>query len=160
DLSPPRERVRVGGNPVSITYRPGTPADEDAVLDVVIEALADLTRREAGPDSPGANPANVRDYWARARAALDFVARTAERCWRAGQGGRVGGYGRTILHDGVRELTEFMVLPAYQSAGVGRELLGRAFPAEGARRRTILASHDENALARYLKSGVYPRFWY
>jgi GNAT superfamily N-acetyltransferase len=143
---------------VSITYRRGTPADASGVLDVLVEAMADLNRRESGPDSSWAHPATIRDYWTKHQRALDYVTRTAEQHWIADHDGQVVGYARTILHDGVRELTEFMVLPAEQSAGIGRELLTRAFPAEGARRRTIFASSDSRALARYLKSGVYPRF--
>jgi hypothetical protein len=54
--------------------------------------------------------------------------------------------------------TEFFVLPGEQSAGVGRELLARAFPANGAAHRSIMATTDIRAQARYLKAGVYPRF--
>ena len=48
--------------------------------------------------------------------------------------------------------------PGVQSAGLGRELLTRAFPAEGARYRCIISSPDIRAQALYLKTGVYPRF--
>lgn len=72
--------------------------------------------------------------------------------------GQLIGYARSILNEGVRELTEFFVLPGQQSAGVGAELLARAFPAAGASRRFIIATSDARALARYLKAGVYPRF--
>jgi len=54
-------------------------------------------------------------------------------------------------------LSEFFVLPANQSAGVGRELLARAFSPDGARRRVVLATPDARAQALYLGSGVYPR---
>jgi hypothetical protein len=58
----------------------------------------------------------------------------------------------------LQELTEFFVLPGQQSAGIGAELLSRAFPRSGARYRTIIATLDERALYRYLKLGVYGRF--
>ncbi|HVQ22456.1 MAG TPA: GNAT family N-acetyltransferase, partial [Candidatus Saccharimonadia bacterium] len=64
------------------------------------------------------------------------------------------GYARSILRDDVRELTEFFVLPNMQGGGVGRELLGRAFPAEGAHHRTIVATLELPALVRYLKTGL------
>ena len=50
--------------------------------------------------------------------------------------------------------------PGQQNAGVGRELLARAFPADapGATERAIIATIDERALSRYLRAGVYPRF--
>jgi hypothetical protein len=91
-------------------------------------------------------------------ALYDHLARTAEHFWVAERDGQVIGYARSTMRDGLRELTEFNVAPRDQSAGVGRELLARAFPANGARRRVILASTGPRAQARYLKSGVYPRF--
>jgi GNAT superfamily N-acetyltransferase len=140
---------------MSITYRRGTVADD--VLDVMAHSLAEVNRRQLGPEAPAANPAVIRDHF-RQLSDFDYLARTADQFWVAERDGAVVGYARAILHDGLRELTEFFVLPAEQSAGVGRELLARAFPAEGARHRTILASDDLRALARYLKSGVYPLF--
>jgi hypothetical protein len=50
------------------------------------------------------------------------------------------------------------VLPEMQSSNVGRELLARAFPVEGASYRSIIATTDLQAQARYLKAGVFPRF--
>jgi hypothetical protein len=88
---------------------------------------------------------------------FEHLARTADRFWLAEDDGQVVGYARSILNDDVRELTEFFVLPGSQGAGVGRELLARAFPTDGAGRRIILATTDLSALARYLKTGVSPR---
>jgi ribosomal protein S18 acetylase RimI-like enzyme len=123
---------------VSTVYRPGTLADSRAVFDVRMQSLGiDLTYDPAWDD---------------------YLAQTAELFWVAERDGQVIGYARSILHDGVRELTEYFVHPSSQSAGVGRELLVRAFPATGARHRIILASRDMRAQARYLKSGVYPGF--
>jgi hypothetical protein len=124
---------------VSIAYRPGTPADSRAVAHVTMQNFADFT-------------------FDRYQALYDHLACTAEHVWIAECEGQVIGYARSTLRDGVRELTEFNVVPSKQSAGVGRELLARAFPADGARRRVILASNDQRAQARYLKSGAYPRF--
>lgn len=124
---------------MSITYRPGTLADSCMVAGVTAQNFANLT-------------------FERYQALYDHLARTAEHFWVAEREGQVIGYARSTLRDGLRELTEFNVAPGSQSAGVGRELLARAFPANGARRRVILASQDVRAQARYLKSGVYPRF--
>ena len=64
---------------------------------------------------------------------FEHLAATADQWWIAEDEatGRAVGYARSILRDGVRELTEFFVLPDAQSAGVGRGLLERAFPADG-----------------------------
>jgi GNAT superfamily N-acetyltransferase len=123
---------------VDATYRLGTLADSRAVFDVRMQSLGINLEYDPAWD--------------------DYLAQTADHFWVAERDRQVIGYARSILHDGVRELTEFFVHPSSQSAGVGRELLVRAFPATGARRRVILASQDVRAQARYLKSGVYPRF--
>ena len=46
------------------------------------------------------------------------------------------------------------MLPAAQGQGVGRGLLERAFPADGARHRAIVATIDPRAIARYLRTGL------
>jgi GNAT superfamily N-acetyltransferase len=142
---------------VSTTYRPGTLADSRAVEDVRIRSLADLTRR-SNPDSPWADPAFVLRQLQHYRPLHEHLALTAEQFWVAERDGRVIGYAIATLRDGIRELTDFFVAPDCQSAGIGRALLARTFPANGARRRVILATRDLRAQACYLRSGVYPRF--
>jgi hypothetical protein len=124
---------------MSMTYRPGTLADSCTVAGVNAQNFAPLS-------------------YERYPALYDHLARTAEHCWVAERDGQVIGHARSTMRDGVRQLTEFNVAPGNQSAGIGRELLARAFPANGARRRVILATADARAQARYLKSGVFPRF--
>jgi GNAT superfamily N-acetyltransferase len=129
------------------------------VFEVFVQAIMDLGQR-MGIEviSGGADPANREQMWQRRRPLFEHMAHTAESFWLAENEGEVVGYGRAILRDGVRELTEFFVLPGQQSAGVGRELLAKVFPHDGAQRRVIIATQDIRALARYLKTGVYPRF--
>jgi len=96
--------------------------------------------------------------WVERRSLYEYLARNAENFWLAERDGQIIGFARSILQDGMRELTELFVLSHAQSAGVGRELLDRAFPAEGASYRNIISSPDIRAQALYLKAGVYPRF--
>ena len=63
-------------------------------------------------------------------------------------------YARSIEHGGFFELTEFFVLPEHQSAGIGRQLLERAFPDDRGDLRVIVATTDVRALSRYLKAGM------
>ena len=137
------------------TYRTATSADTPTLFAINERAVADLARRLGYPwDQGPGDPA----LWARRRPMFEHLAATADQCWVAeDDGGQIIGYARSILRDGVRELTEFFVLPGRQSSGVGRELLARAFPA-GARQRIIVATSDTRALARYLKTGVSARF--
>lgn len=106
----------------------------------------------------GSDPAVLEQLWQHRRPLFEHLGHSAERCWLAEQDGQLIGYARSIRRDGVQQLTEFFVRPGQQSGGVGRELLARAFPADGATHRVIIATLDTRALARYLKLGVTPRF--
>ena len=139
--------------------RPGTLDDTIAVYNVFQKSALDLGQRLGSMAiTGGEDPAVLEKLWERRRPLFEHLAQTAEQFWLAEDEGHVIGYARSTLRDGLRELTEFFVLPGHQSAGVGRELLARAFPAEGAARRCIAASIDSRAVARYLKAGVYPLF--
>jgi len=134
-------------------FRPGTPDDTRACFDIFETTVDDLGRRTGGnANSTAGDPAafDIR------RPLFDHLASTAELWWIAEDEatGRPVGYARSILRDGVRELTEFFVLPDVQSGGIGRGLLERTFPAEGARHRAIVATIDTRAIARYLKTGL------
>jgi GNAT superfamily N-acetyltransferase len=134
-------------------FRPGTPADSYAAYTILDRAVGDFTQRNnlqseyAAGDPQG---------WERNRPQFEHLAQTADLFWVAEEAGKPIGYARSIFRDGVRELTEFFVVPSSQSSGVGRELLARAFPAAGARHRAIIATSDSRALGRYLRAGVYP----
>lgn len=149
---------------MTITYRTGDSRDSWSAFRIFQAAILDLGRQQGtmavtGGDQPGV----LEDLWEARQPLYAHLAATSEHFWLAEDdsrpaGEQIIGYARSILRDGVRELTEFFVLPEGQSAGVGGQLLQRAFPAEGARHRVIIATTDVRALARYLKSGVYARF--
>lgn len=146
-----------------IKFRPGTVADSYAVFIVFEEALADLALRlgltepTGGPTS-WQDPVRLERMWQERCSLYEHLARTAAHFWVVERAGQIIGYARSILRDEVLELTELFVRPGEQSAGVGRELLARVFPAGEVKRRVIIASLDMRAQARYIKSGVYPHF--
>jgi GNAT superfamily N-acetyltransferase len=137
-----------------VRFRPGTPADSRLAYDIFIPTIDDLGRRTGG----GANATATlpERAWDVRRPLFDHLAATGDAWWFAEDEttGQAIGYARSIVRDGVRELTEFFVLPEAQGAGVGRGLLERAFPADGARHRAIVATIDPAAIARYLTSGL------
>ena len=144
---------------MSITYRRGTLDDSQNTFDVFRQSIKGLG------DGLGANPISgahdlqaLQDLWARRQSLFEHLARTSDNFWVAEQDKKVIGFPRSILRDGIRQLTEFFVLPEHQSAGVGRELLTHAFPFDGADHRFIIATIDERAVGRYLKAKVYPLF--
>jgi len=142
-----------------VTFREGTLADSRAVFDVFLEAIQDLERRHGlGAHVRTDTPEALEDLWSRRRSLFEHMANHAESFWIAEEDGRPVGYARTFMRSGLRELTEFFVRPSAQARGIGRELLERAFPAEGASRRLIMATMDARALTRYLRTGLRPRF--
>lgn len=141
-----------------ISFRRGTLDDSFAVWQVFAAALMDLSQRQGTMAITGENDADEMTIWTRRKALFEHLARTAHEFWIAEEDARIVGYARSILRDDVLELTEFFVLPNTQSAGVGKELLRRAFPTHDAKHRVIIATTDVRAQARYLKTGVVPRF--
>ena len=138
------------------TFRRGTFEDSYAVYTIFVQAVEDFKRRTGLQADQTAG--DLEAWWARRRSLFEHLARTADQFWMAEDAGTPIGYARSIRRDDTRELTEFFVLPARQSAGVGRELLARAFPAEGVNHRSIIATTDSRAQGRYLRAGVYTHF--
>ena len=143
---------------MTTNHRPGTPDDSQAVYQVFVRALADLDQRMNLHLEVWDDPGFITRLWERRKPLYEHLAAVADQFWVAEEAGQVIGFARSLFQDGHQQLTEFFVLPGYQSGGIGRELLARAFPSRGARRRSIIATLDGRAQARYLKSGVYPRF--
>ena len=144
---------------MTITYRKGTLADSYAVYQVFTRSIIDLGERTNVMAITGGNdPEVLKSLWQRRQPMFEFLAQTAAQFWVAEKDGEIIAYARSTEHDGLMDLTEFFVLPNQQSAGVGRELLARAFPKSEARYRVIIATLDERALSRYLSAGVYARF--
>ncbi len=135
-------------------FRRGTPADSRLAFDIFEPTIDDLGTRTGGGANATAGDSEL--AWTKRRPLFEHLAATADEWWFAEDEatGRAIGYARSILRDGVRELTEFFVLPEAQAGGIGRELLARAFPAEGARHRSIVATIDPRAISRYLQTGL------
>lgn len=142
-----------------ITFRRGTLDDSQNTFEVFRQSIMGLgDRLGMMPISGGHDPQVIQDLWARRQSLFEHLARTSDSFWVAEQDGKVIGFARSILRDGVRQLTEFFVLPEHQSVGIGRELLTRAFPVDGSDHRFLLATIDRRAVQRYLKAKVYPLF--
>ncbi|MCP5080862.1 MAG: GNAT family N-acetyltransferase [Alphaproteobacteria bacterium] len=90
------------------------------------------------------------------RPLFEHVSAHAAVGWLAEDDGEVLGYARSIQRDDVCQLTDFFVLPGRQHAGLGRELLSRAFEQVESPSRLILANSNPAALSRYMRAGVYP----
>ncbi len=138
-----------------VRYRRGTPADSRLAYDLFVPTIDELGSRTGGGanSTSSVEPARA---WERRRPLFEHLAATGDEWWFAEDEatGLAIGYARSIVRDGTRELTEFFVLPEAQGAGVGAGLLERAFPAEGATHRAIIATIDPRAIARYARTGL------
>ena len=144
---------------MAIIYREGRIEDSHSVFQVFVKSIMDYSTRMGVMAITGGNdPEVLESLWQKRKSMFEFLARTSSQFWVAERDGEIIAYARSIEHDGLQELTEFFVSPHQQSAGVGGELLSRAFPKTNARYRTIIATLDERALYRYMKAGVYGRF--
>lgn len=144
---------------MTITYRQGTIQDSFAVFQVFLKSIMDYSKRmNVQAITGGDDPEKLGSLWEVRKPMFEFLANDASQFWVAEKDHKIIGYARTIEHDNLQELTEFFVDPSQQSAGVGNELLSRAFAESGAEYRTILATFDQRALYRYMKMGLRERF--
>ena len=140
-----------------IIYRKATHEDNFATFNVFLKSILDYSQRTGVQGvTGGQNPEKINKLWERRRSLWEHLSTTCDQYWVAeNEKGEIIGYARSIVRGDHRELTEFFVSPDSQSAGVGRELINRAFPNDTPH-RSIIATTDFRALARYLKDGVYP----
>ena len=99
---------------MSTTYRLGTLADSRAVVKVLVQSIADLSRR-THPESPWAHPEFAALVNEPLQPLYDHLARTAEYFWLAERDGQVVGYARSTRQDDVGDLTDFFVVPDSES---------------------------------------------
>jgi GNAT superfamily N-acetyltransferase len=138
-----------------VEYRRATPDDVVPCHELMWLSVTDLGRRQGTPLEGSAT-----DWWPSSEPLHRQLAQIAAEWWVAeetGPGGLVG-FARSIERDGLLELTEFFVRPDQQSRGVGKALLERAFPSGRGTVRSIVATSDVRAQARYYAAGTVARF--
>jgi GNAT superfamily N-acetyltransferase len=139
----------------TVSYRRATPADAVACHDLMWASVTDLGRRQGIPLQ-----GTAQEWWRSSEPLHRLLAELAAEWWVAEEPGtgRLLGFARSIEREGLLELTEFFVLPDQQSRGVGRALLERAFPEGRGAVRSIIATSDVRAQARYYAAGTVGRF--
>jgi GNAT superfamily N-acetyltransferase len=143
---------------MSIAYRRATHKDDFTAFLICRRSLEDFGQRIGMYPIGGTadDPEELKRHWEGRRPLWEHLTNTSDQYWLAEEGnGEAIGYARSILRGDHRELTEMFVLPENQSAGVGRELIARAFPNDTPH-RSVIATPDFRAMSRYLKAGVYP----
>lgn len=139
------------------TLRRGTPDDARACHDLLWASATDLGRRRGSPLDGTAD-----EWWATGESMNRFLAEHAAEWWVAEAEGAENpvGYARSIERGGLFELTELFVRPGLQSRGLGRLLLEHAFPVGRGEVRSIIATTDVRATARYYAADTVARFPY
>jgi GNAT superfamily N-acetyltransferase len=140
---------------MTIEYRRATAADNLTTFNIFQRSIMDFSERAGVQAITGGNdPEKMKALWESRRPFWEHLTNTSDNFWIAEQDGEAIGYARSIVRGDHRELTEFFVLPGNQSSGVGGELIRQAFPHDTPH-RSIIATPDLRAQARYLKAGVY-----
>jgi len=139
----------------AVSLRPATPADSRACFAIFRRSLGDLLTRLGyhAADAPADEPLAL---WPAYETLFAHLAATCAQWWiaeRADDGTPLG-YARSTQRGGTLELTEFFVDPGARVTGIGRALLGRAFPLGLGEHRAIIATLDAPAVALYLRFGV------
>jgi GNAT superfamily N-acetyltransferase len=123
--------------------------DDVAIHQLSVVTFADLSRRLNEPPSPPPPlmPAIVRIQ--------QLFERDPGGAWVAEDDGRLVGAALALDRAGLWGLSLLVVLPDYQSQGVGRALLDRSleYAGGGERGAIILASPDPRALRAYARAG-------
>lgn len=138
-----------------VGYRRATSEDAVACHELMWLSVTDLGTRQGTPLEGTAE-----EWWRSAEPLQRLLERIAAEWWVAEQpgAGPLVGFARSVERDGLLELTEFFVRPDQQTQGVGRTLLERVFPAGLAGVRSIIATMDLRAQARYYAAGTVARF--
>lgn len=139
----------------TVAIRRGTPDDAEACHRLLWESATDFGARRGTPLAGSAD-----DWWRSSEPLHRYMASHAAEWWvaEAPQSNELIGFARSIRRGAMVELTEFFVRPSQQSRGVGRALLERTFPTGGSELRSIIATTDVRALARYYAVDTVARF--
>lgn len=165
------EAASVRRRPAEVTVRPARPEDLATCAVVFRSAINDYTRPLGQIDVPE-DPGPVVRLWAHTRSTDPdrFVVATVsgegegdgerdggpEAAVAAGE--RIVAFGSAVMRDGLWFLSMLFVLPEFQGAGVGRRILARILPGDGATFRataTDAAQPISNAL--YAMHDIVPR---
>ena len=134
-------------------YRPFAPKDREAAFRLFRESIHAYMLGLGMVDAHA--PIDYDGNWRRQQDLYRHLEQTAAEDWVAqDDDGALVGWARSVERDGHLQLTHFFVAPGTQGAGVGRQLLHRAFPPGRGRQRSIIATTSPGALSLYLRHGV------
>jgi hypothetical protein len=136
-------------------YRRATPDDAIGCHELMWSSVTDLGMRQGKPLE-----GTAAEWWRSSEPLNRLLAEEAAEWWVAElpASRQLVGFARSIERDGLFELTEFFVRPDQQARRIGRALIERAFPTGRGKVRSIIATSDVRAQARYYAAGTVARF--
>jgi GNAT superfamily N-acetyltransferase len=144
-----------------LTFRDGGTSDLQATFALAQHAMHDAARRQGFTrDGRALSDADVRADWMRQRSFVEWLAAQDGGCYVLVESDDEGviAYCRTVRVGDMEQLTELMVAPEHQGAGLGRELLERCWPGAPTPDlgRIIVAAGAPSDLTLYTNFGVMP----
>jgi GNAT superfamily N-acetyltransferase len=144
---------------VELTFRDGAPGDMSATFALSQRAMHEVAQRQGVvPADQALTDADIDRDWARQRSFLEFLAAQPGCYVIAEAGGQIAGYARTVDIGHREQVTELMVHPDHQGAGLGRTLLEHCWPSAPTpdRGRVVIATGAPSDLTLYTNFGVMP----
>jgi GNAT superfamily N-acetyltransferase len=145
---------------VELTIRDGSVSDLEMTFALSEHAMHDSgTRQGIIPPGRELTAEHISTDWGRQRSVVEFIAAQPEgRYVIAEDADGAVGYARVVRFPHMEELTELMVLPEHQGRGIGRRLLGVAWPGDPSADlgRVVVAAGAPSDLSLYLEFGVMP----
>ena len=146
----------------SITFRPADPTDLGACATIWRAAINDYIGRLGQPDiPPEVHPVTRLFAHLQATDPERFIVATMPTESEPGTGGapdRIVAFGSAVVRGTVWYLSMLFVLPEFQGAGLGRDLLDRLLPGDAATvRATATDSAQPISNALYATLGIVPR---
>ena len=144
-----------------LTFREGVVSDLETTFCLSERAIHDSAVKQ-GVIAPGRELTDerIREDWLGQRPMVEFIASQPGGRYVIAENGSEGivGYARTVLFDGMEELTELTVLPDHQRRGIGRQLLETVWPGDPTPDlgRAVVATGSASDLSLYTGFGVMP----
>ena len=143
-----------------LSFREGSPADLADTFAISERAMHDSAMRQ-GVIAGGREltDTEIRGDWLRHRALIEFIAAQPDgRYLICENGDGPVAYIRAVRFGEMEQITELMVLPGHQGAGIGRALLERCWPGAPTPElgRIVVATGSPSDLSLYTDFGVMP----
>jgi len=143
-----------------LTFRDGGTSDLPTTFALAQQAMHDAALRQGfAPAGRQLTDTDIRADWVRQRSFVEWIAAQEGGCYVVAESDdELVGYGRTVQIGDMEQLTELMVAPAHQGAGLGRTLLERCWPGAPTPElgRVVVAAGAPSDLTLYTNFGVMP----